>query len=142
MKLKIADVFNTREVVHFFSRHLIRGNDGVSTSEFFCPDGVKAAVRRGQVLLALHDKHVIAALRFYRRKTKNSVSLYQFAIDLPYRGKGLLREMLQSLGPVPIEYLCPRNLVLMTTLIKLDGFSWKVITNIIDGFSTQEGMVK
>lgn len=107
MKLKIADVFNTREVVHFFSRHLIRGNDGVSTSEFFCPDGVKAAVRRGQVLLALHDKHVIAALRFYRRKTKNSVSLYQFAIDLPYRGQGLLREMLQSLGPVPIEYLCP-----------------------------------
>lgn len=30
MELKIADVFNTREVAHFFGRHLIRGNDGVS----------------------------------------------------------------------------------------------------------------
>lgn len=85
MKLTIADVVHTGEVVHFFSRHLFQGNDGVTTPEFYCPDGVKAAIRRGQVLIVLNHNRVIAALRFYKRKTKNSVSLYQFAIDPPYR---------------------------------------------------------
>jgi hypothetical protein len=107
MNIEIATVSNTSEVIRFFNKHLSIDNEAVYSPEFFCPDGVKAAVRRGQVLIASNDKCIIAALRFYKRKTKDSISLYQFAVDQQYRGKGLIQHMLKSLDSCTIEVLCP-----------------------------------
>ncbi len=62
--------------------------------EFVCPDGIRAAVYRQQIIAALDNGIVVAALRFYIKKNRETASLYQFAIQEPYRGKRLLAQML------------------------------------------------
>lgn len=104
--VKHAEEFDLFEVLDFFNRYLQRDHDAVPNAEYFCPDGVRAAVRRRQVMIALVNHRIIAACRFYKRKTKESISLYQFAVDPKYRGHGVLKEML-SLLSLPIEVDCP-----------------------------------
>ena len=55
------------------------------------------------------DGQVVGAFRFYRKKTQNKISLYQFAISEAYRGTGLLKKMLTRINDLPIVALCPTD---------------------------------
>ncbi|MEX1028483.1 MAG: GNAT family N-acetyltransferase [Paenibacillaceae bacterium] len=107
MKIYLAPVSHIPYITSFFYEHLTSDNDALYSREFFCPDGVQAAIRRGQVMVAVDDDRIVGAVRFYKRKTQNIISLYQFAIDAQYRGQGLLIRMFAVIGEAPIEISCP-----------------------------------
>ncbi|WP_342601195.1 GNAT family N-acetyltransferase [Psychrobacillus sp. FSL H8-0483] len=107
MLIALANTTHISEVVTFFNEYLERNNSAVYSEEFLCPLGIKAAIRRKQMIVAIIDGQVIGAFRFYRKKTTNSISLYQFAINEVYRGQGLLKKMLKTINDLPILALCP-----------------------------------
>jgi hypothetical protein len=107
MKINLAPISATSNIVTFFGKYISSDNDALYSGEFFCPDGIRAAIRRNQVLITVVDNRIIGCLRFYRRKTQKIISLYQFAIDENYRGQGVLKQMLDAINDVPIEVLCP-----------------------------------
>lgn len=107
MNIYLAPVTLTPYITSFFYEHLSSDNDALYSREFFCPDGVQAAIRRGQMMIAVDDNRIVGAVRFYKRKTQNMISLYQFAIDANYRRKGLLKRMFNEIGDAPIEISCP-----------------------------------
>jgi hypothetical protein len=59
------------------------------------------------MMIAIDEDRIVGAVRFYKRKTQNIISLYQFAIDVQYRGQGVLKQMLAVMGDAPIETSCP-----------------------------------
>lgn len=107
MQIGLAITTQISDVTTFFNDHLDRNNTGVYSEEFLCPLGIKAAIRRKQMIVATVEGQVVGAFRFYRKKTQNIVSLYQFAISERYRGKGLLSMMLRTVNHSPIVTLCP-----------------------------------
>ncbi|WP_254475918.1 GNAT family N-acetyltransferase [Brevibacillus sp. HB1.4B] len=107
MKITLADSWLGNDVVFFFQNNIQENNDGISNREFLCPDGAFAAVRRRQVVVAIDDNQIVGALRFYPRKSDQTISLYQFAIRPSHRGQRLMDKMLQILGECPIEVICP-----------------------------------
>jgi diaminopimelate decarboxylase len=107
MQIALADTTYAPLVVSFFKNNLNCNNSGVYSEEFLCPLGIKAAIRRKQMMVAIVDGQVVGAFRFYRKKTSNSISLYQFAIKEDYRGRGLLKKMLKTINDLPILALCP-----------------------------------
>ncbi|WP_274310001.1 GNAT family N-acetyltransferase [Solibacillus daqui] len=107
MQIALANPTQISEVVSFFNENLERNNSAVYSEEFFCPLGVKAAIRRKQMIVATVEGQVVGAFRYYRKKTQNKISLYQFAISEVYRGQGLLKKMLKTINDVPIVALCP-----------------------------------
>ncbi|WP_442602404.1 GNAT family N-acetyltransferase [Paenibacillus sp. KN14-4R] len=125
MNIEIAKITRTNEIIEFFDLHLSRDNDAIYSPEFFCKDGVRAAVRNGRVLIACNGEHIVAALRFYKRKTQDILSLYQFAIDEPYRGKGLIQKMLSSLQSGNVEVCCPSSSVFNAYYVKT---GWTILT--------------
>ncbi|WP_341279719.1 N-acetyltransferase [Paenibacillus sp. FSL H8-0537] len=108
MELKIASNVYGHQTVSFFNSYLRRDNDAIYSFEFFCPDGVKAAIGRKQILLALDNQRIVGALRFYKKKS-GVISLYQFAIDEAYRKQNLLVAMLEMIKVSSVESLCPIN---------------------------------
>jgi len=109
MEIRLADINDTEQVRLFFSKYLSTENDALYSDEFFCPDGVMAAIKRGQMIITIEDNKIIGAVRFYRKKKIQQISLYQFAIDSNFRGKDLLMEMLEKLRDTDIVVLCPRK---------------------------------
>ncbi|MCH7322089.1 GNAT family N-acetyltransferase [Solibacillus sp. MA9] len=109
MQIALANPTHISEVVSFFNENLERNNSAVYSEEFFCPFGVKAAIRRNQMIVATVEGQVVGAFRFYRKKTQNRISLYQFAISEIYRGQGLLKKMLKTINDLPIISLCPTD---------------------------------
>ena len=107
MQITLAEITHTPQVLSFFKHNLDRNNNGIYSEEFLCPLGIKAAIRRKQMIVAIVDGQVVGAFRFYRKKTSNTISLYQFAISEVYRGKGLLKKMLKTINDLPILALCP-----------------------------------
>lgn len=107
MQIKLAHPLMAQEIVQFFYEHIAENSDSIANREYLCPDGARAAVRRNQVIVTLDEDVIAAALRFYPKKSTQTISLYQFAVAKNYRGNGLLYTMLQSLGDYPIEILCP-----------------------------------
>jgi len=108
MKIKLATKENENEVVFLFQENLDKNNPAIYSQEFFCPFGLKSAIQRKQVVVVLNEKNeVVAGLRFYPRKRDGMVSLYQFVIEDKYRGKNLLRKMLEKTGYKKFEVLCP-----------------------------------
>lgn len=107
MQIVLASETHTSHVISFFKNNLDSNNSGVYSKEFLCPDGVKAAVRREQMLMAIINNEVVGAIRFYKKKTKNNISLYQYAISENYRGQGLFKKMLRTIHNVPIHAFCP-----------------------------------
>lgn len=105
----IASPTHISEVMSFFNENLDRNNSAVYSEEFLCPLGVKAAIRRKQMIVAIVEGQVVGAFRFYRKKTQNRISLYQFAISENYRGRGLLKKMLKTINDLPIISLCPTD---------------------------------
>ncbi|MCR8981422.1 GNAT family N-acetyltransferase [Brevibacillus laterosporus] len=107
MQIKLAHPLMAQEIAQFFHEHIAENSDSIANREYLCPDGSRAAVRRNQVLVALEGDVIAGALRFYPKKSTQTISLYQFAVAKNYRSKGLLYTMLQNLGDYPIEVLCP-----------------------------------
>ncbi|MFC0274730.1 GNAT family N-acetyltransferase [Metabacillus herbersteinensis] len=107
MQIALADITHAPQVVSFFKKNLDRNNSAVYSEEFLCPLGIKAAIRRKQMIVAIVEGQVVGAFRFYRKKTSNSISLYQFAINEVYRGQGVLKKMLKTINELPILALCP-----------------------------------
>ncbi|MGE7690027.1 N-acetyltransferase family protein [Lysinibacillus sp. NPDC097214] len=109
MQIALANPAHISEVVSFFNENLERNNSAVYSEEFLCPLGVKAAIRRNQMIVATVEGQVVGAFRFYRKKTQNKISLYQFAISEIYRGQGLLKKMFKTINDLPIVALCPTD---------------------------------
>ncbi|KOO52097.1 GNAT family N-acetyltransferase [Viridibacillus arvi] len=107
MQIALANPTHISEVVYFFKENLDRNNSAVYSEEFLCPLGIKAAIRRKQMIVATVEGQVVGAFRFYRKKTQDKISLYQFAISEVYRGQGLLKKMLNTINDLPIVALCP-----------------------------------
>ena len=106
MNIQLALTEQIPSVQSFFQKHLAREMEGIYSDEFVCPLGVRAAVRRQQMLVAVVNEEIVGAIRFYPKKTVQKVSLYQFAIDERFRGSGLLQKMLAQCGDAPIYALC------------------------------------
>lgn len=108
MKFRLAELPDVDAVRAFFKRSLPRGSDGVYNEEFYCPLGVKAAVQRRQMLLAVDDQQrIVGAARFYPKKN-GEFSLYQFAVDPAYRGHRLSCAMLDAVrGGRAMRSMCP-----------------------------------
>ncbi len=110
MIAKLATKKHEDEINIFFETHLNKNNEAITCEEFFCPFGVKAAIKRKQVIIILDDdKKIVAATRFYPRKRDGVVSVYQFAIDEQNRGENFLKKMLFVTGYKNFEVLCPLN---------------------------------
>ncbi|MFE8699813.1 GNAT family N-acetyltransferase [Cytobacillus sp. FJAT-54145] len=109
MQIALANPTHISEVESFFNQNLDRDNSAVYSEEFLCPLGIKAAIRRKQMMIATVEGQIVGAFRFYRKKTQTKISLYQFAISEVYRGKGLLERMLKTINDLPIVALCPAN---------------------------------
>ncbi|MFJ6211156.1 GNAT family N-acetyltransferase [Lysinibacillus sp. NPDC092081] len=109
MQIALANPAHISEVVSFFNENLERNNSAVYSEEFLCPLGVKAAIRRKQMIVATVEGQVVGAFRFYRKRTQNKISLYQFAISEVYRGQGLLKKMFKTINDLPIVALCPTD---------------------------------
>lgn len=109
MQITLASPTHISEVVSFFNENLDRNNGAVYSEEFLCPLGIKAAIRRKQMIVATVEGQVVGAFRFYRKKTQNKISLYQFAISEIYRGQGLFKKMLKTINELPIISLCPTD---------------------------------
>jgi hypothetical protein len=107
MVIRYAQVSDTGAVRQLFHKLLSNENDAIYNDEFLCPDGVGAAIKRNQIIIIMDHEQLVAALRFYKRKTRSAASLYQFAITDSYRGQHLLFKMLDLLGGIPIEVQCP-----------------------------------
>lgn len=97
----------TTAIIRFFSYTIDLRHDGMASGELYCPDGIAAAIRRKQLLVAVSGLRIAGALRFYPRKGSERISLYQFAVDEKYRGQHLIRQMLDTLSPHPVEAACP-----------------------------------
>ncbi|MEK5444432.1 GNAT family N-acetyltransferase [Fredinandcohnia sp. FSL W7-1320] len=109
MQIALAVPTQISEVVTFFNENLDRNNSAVYSEEFVCPLGIQAAIKRKQMIVATVEGQVVGAFRFYRKKTQNKISLYQFAISEVYRGTGLLKKMLTMINDLPIVALCPTD---------------------------------
>jgi len=105
--IRLAKWEETSAITHFFNERIDLHHDGVTSGELRCPDGVAAAIRRKQLLVAVIGLRLAGALRFYPRKGSERLSLYQFAVAEPFRGQHLLRQMLDTFAPHPIESACP-----------------------------------
>jgi GNAT superfamily N-acetyltransferase len=109
LQLRLALPADVAAARAFFARCLAPGSPGVYNEEFHCPLGVKAAIQRGQMLLALDGQRVVAALRFYPKKS-GEVSLYQFAVDPAYRGQHLARALCDAArAGRPMRAFCPAD---------------------------------
>jgi Acetyltransferase (GNAT) family len=107
MRITFADSWLGQDVTFFFQNHIHENNDGISNREYLCPDGAFAAARRRQVVVAIENGEIVGALRFYPKKSTQTISLYQFAIRSSHRGQNVMGRMLQILGDYPVEVICP-----------------------------------
>ena len=108
MQIILADHQIIPELRLFFREYIDLSNDGVYSEEFTCPDGIKAAAQRGQMIVAIDEGQVIGACRFYKKRN-SVVSLYQFAIRERYRGRGVLIKMLEKTEAPGVTAKCPVN---------------------------------
>ena len=107
MRIIMASPIEIHKVNSFFKEHLNPDSSELYSAEFLCPLGIQAAIRRNQMVVAVVDGEIVGAMRFYPKKTTNTISLYQFAISNEHRGKGILKKMLLFIKAVPINALCP-----------------------------------
>ncbi|MBE1554688.1 hypothetical protein [Sporosarcina limicola] len=70
MQIALANPAHISEVVSFFNENLDRNNSAIYSEEFLCPLGIKAAIRRKQMIVATVEGQVVGAFRFYRKKHK------------------------------------------------------------------------
>lgn len=95
MKITYASQEDLENLISFFETHIIKTDFSEYYYEYFCPYGLKAAIKREQVIVLKNEDDIIWAMRFYPRKKENLVSLYQFALSKQVRWKGILEKMLK-----------------------------------------------
>ncbi|MFD2168585.1 GNAT family N-acetyltransferase [Tumebacillus lipolyticus] len=108
IQIGLAPRVFANDVVRFFATHVRAEEHPGISPEFLCPDGVRAAVQRRQLLLAIEDDQIIGALRFFPKKN-GRVSVYQFAVAERYRGNDLLQKMLTEIACQGFDALCPAS---------------------------------
>jgi len=94
---RLAGPKDAAACVAFFQRYL--NPEEVFSPEFLCPLGVRAAVQRREVIIFLAVNELAAALRFYRRKRSECISIYQFAVHPTWRGRLLSRLLIDAAPP-------------------------------------------
>lgn len=70
MQIALANPTHISEVVTFFNENLDSNNSAVYYEEFLCPLGIKAAIRRKQMIVSTVKGQVVGAFRSYRKKHK------------------------------------------------------------------------
>lgn len=95
MKITYASQEDLKNLISFFENHIKKADFSEYYYEYFCPYGLKAAIKRWQVIILKLDDNIMWAIRFYPRKKENHVSLYQFALSEQVRWKGILEKMLK-----------------------------------------------
>jgi N-acetylglutamate synthase-like GNAT family acetyltransferase len=108
-----ATISDVSCIATFFKRYFDEELVLHELPEFGCPMGVRAAIRKGEVLVAIEEGQIVAALRFYRRKRDGGVSLYQFAVEPAFRGGRIMELLLHTLG-TDITAQCPKAAQLNT----------------------------
>jgi hypothetical protein len=106
---RVAVPSYVKPVVHFFHEHRKAISESAIGPEFLCSIGLSAAVRRGEVIVASSGDRIVGAIRIYRRKTVQRVSVYQFAIQEAYRGLGIFRNLLAFCGDNIFEVKCKND---------------------------------
>lgn len=107
MKIALARD-NDLNIIQFFNKNLVRDNDAITSEEFFCHFGIRAAIKRNQIVVCTENYRVVGALRFYKRKRiPGLASLYQFAIDKNHQSENLLKKMLEITNCDSFETSCP-----------------------------------
>lgn len=90
----------------FLARFATAIRESAVSDEMLCSSGIRAAVARREMLIAIDGKAIVAAARIYRRKTRDALSLYQFAVDEPFRRHRLLVRLLSTEAPAVVEAIC------------------------------------
>lgn len=112
MEYRIAELKDSRAVESFFDKNLDRNNPAIYSEEFYCPKGLWAALKKRWVVIAIDDGVIVGAARFYPRKRDQITSLYQFAVDVRYRGGGVVCAMLEGVGCGEVESACKKDVSL------------------------------
>ena len=98
-EFRFARKNDTVDLLEFFDKNLDKDIWGGAVSrEFLCPFGLKSAVNRGQVVIVVRSEELVAALRFYPRKTSDTVSIYQFAFAKDAKMDSLFTKNLKKIG--------------------------------------------
>lgn len=119
MKIELATEKYTKQIIDFFDNNLDENNKAVHSREFFCPFGVKGAIKKEWIVIGIDEDKIISAVRFYPRKTDGIVSVYQFAVDDKYRGSKLLQSMLKLTEFNQFEFKCPKEIEFNTYYDKI-----------------------
>lgn len=61
MQIGLANPTHIPEVVSFFNENLDSDNSAVYSEEFLCPLGIKASIRRKQMIVATEEGQVVGA---------------------------------------------------------------------------------
>jgi diaminopimelate decarboxylase len=125
MQIALADTTYAPQIVSFFKNNLDCNNSGIYSEEFLCPLGIKAAIRRKQMMVGIVDGQVVGAFRFYRKKTSNSLSR-----------EGLLKKMLKTINDLPVLELCPIESNSMNSFTRQVGIYKNKMQNLKFGLLT------
>ncbi|MBL8027164.1 MAG: GNAT family N-acetyltransferase, partial [Fibrobacteres bacterium] len=106
LRISICDIADAEKVVEFQAEHLSESETTHCSREFFCPIGLRFAIKRKQVIVVHENDKIVAMTRFYITKRYGHASLYQFAIAKSHRGKGLLLKMLDIIDTRKIVFKC------------------------------------
>ena len=123
IEIKICELERLQDLLLFHEKYLSPNNKNLYSPEFSCPIGLRAAVKRKEVIVALDSGNIVGMSRFYLTKRRGHASLYQFAVDDQYRGTGLLKKMLSLISTVDIVCRCPNDSNLNSYFSKHD---WKL----------------
>jgi len=131
LEIKIATDRLTQQVLSFFQKYIDHTTEGIYNLELVCPDGIRAAVKRQQIIVAMEPGAIVAALRFYKRKNHEIASLYQYAISEAHRGKGILTQMFKILDTPLIVAKCPENSCFNEYYMKTGWHLLKIERNLV-----------
>jgi predicted GNAT family acetyltransferase len=110
--VSIATKMVISSVVALCDRLLSEDNDALYNREFLCSQGLRSAIGKGYVIIALRNNELAGILRFYPNRRISQISVYQFAVSDAYRKQGVMKAMLEFLHKqfsCPIICKCPKG---------------------------------
>ncbi len=78
----------------------------IINKEFLCPFWVLGAIKRQEVVILEEKEKILWAIRFYKRKKENIISLYQFAFLESLKNRKVLAKMLEFISWEIFETEC------------------------------------
>ncbi len=70
LKVRFASTKDADQVLSLFEKYLSPDNDALYSQEFFCPFGVKAAIKRGQMIVACDKAQSLPRQDFIKGKAR------------------------------------------------------------------------